>query len=164
MYFPKGRISSQFHATPTQAFRGPPTNPGGQQTHVPVPAKVANFMTTKNSQSIAPLWQELDDTFEERLRVKRRREESGLYTARRITDRRRSAAKSNDDDAIDVEQPDRLKANIRPKLRINQINQPDNSDSDHDEPRYRPQAKTRSRKSMTVPRYVLFLKKLTFLC
>jgi hypothetical protein len=90
-------------------------------------------MTTKNSQSPAPLWQELDDTFEELLRVKRRREEFGIYSARRITDRRKSAAKTNDDhdDVADVEQPDGSKANIR------------------------------SRKSMTVPRYV-FLKNLPF--
>lgn len=153
--FSKGRISSQLHATPSQAFRKPPTQHTGYGTHGPVPAKMANIMTTKSSQSLAPLWQELDDTFEERLRVKRRREGSGIYTARRITDRRRSAAKSKDD-SIDVEQPDRPKANIRPKLRINQIDQPGNSDSDHDEPRYRPQAKIRSRKSMTVARYVVF--------
>ena len=112
-------------------------------------------MTTKSSQPLAPLWQELDDTFEERLRAKRRREGSGIYTARRITGRQTSAARSKDD-AIDVEDPDRPKANIRPKLRINQIDQPDNSDSDHDEPRYRPQAKFRSRKTMTVARCVVF--------
>ena len=158
MYFPKGRISSQFNATPSQPFRRHSTHAG--HTHNPVPAKIANIMTTKTSQSLAPLWQELDDTFEERLRVKRRREESGIYTARRIT--QRSSAKSNDD-SIDVEQPDRPKANIRPQLRINQIDQPDNSDSDHDEPRYRPQAKFRSRKSLTVPRCVVFVKKPTFL-
>ena len=111
-------------------------------------------MTTKTSQSLGPLWQELDDTFEERQRVKRRREGSGIYTARRITDRQTSTANSKDD-TIDVEQPNRPKANIRPKLRINQINQPDNSDSDHDEPRYRPQAKVRSRKS-AVARCVVF--------
>jgi hypothetical protein len=111
-------------------------------------------MTTKSTQSLAPLWQELDDTFQERLRVKRRREESGIYTARRINDRQTSAAKSKDD-AIDVEQPDRPKSNIRPKLRINQIDQPVSSDSDHDEPRYRPQAKYRSRKSLTVARCVV---------
>lgn len=111
-------------------------------------------MTTKSSQSLAPLWQELDDTFEERLRVKRRREGSGIYTARRITGRQTSAAKSKDD-TIDVEDPDRPKTNIRPKLRINQIDQPDTSDSDHDEPRYRPQPKFRSRKSATVARCVV---------
>ena len=163
LYVSKRRSSSQFHATPSQAFRRPPTNTGGQHTttttttHVPaVPAKpLTNIMTTKNSRSPAPLWQELDDTFEERLRVKRRREESGIYSARRITDRRRPAAKTNDNDAIDVDQPDRPKANIRPQLRINRIDQPDNSDSDHDEPRYRPQAKIRSRKSMTAPRCVV---------
>jgi hypothetical protein len=158
----KGRISSEFHATPSQAFRRPPNTHTGH-THVPVPAKLANIMTTKSSQPLAPLWQELDDTFEERLRVKRRREGSGIYTARRITDRQRSAAKSNDD-SIDVEQPDRPKATIRPKLIINQTNQPDNSDSDHDEPRYRPQAKIRSRKSLTDARCVVFFEKTTFLC
>ena len=120
-------------------------------------------MTTKASQSLAPLWQELDDAFEERLRVKRRREETGVYTARRITGRQTSAAKLKDD-TIDVETPDRPKANIRPKLRINQIDQPDNSDSDHDEPRYRPQAKIRSRKTVsrktaTVARCVFFFEK-----
>lgn len=112
-------------------------------------------MTTKSSQSLTPLWQELDDTFEERLRVKRRREGSGIYTARRITGRQSSAAKSKDD-TIDVEDPDRPKANIRPKLKLNRIDQPDNSDSDHDEPRYRPQAKFRSLKSATGPRCVVF--------
>ena len=118
-------------------------------------------MTTKTSQSPAPLWHELDDTFEERMRVKRRREDSGIYTARRIADRQTSAAKSKDD-AIAVEQPDRPKANIRPKLLINQIDQPANSDSDHDEPRYRPQAKFQSRKSMTVARYVFLFQ--NYLC
>lgn len=118
-------------------------------------------MTTKLSQSLGPIWQELDDTFEERLRVKRRREGAGIYTARRITDRQTSAAKLKDD-AIDVEKPDRPKANIRPKLKINQIDQPDNTDSDHDEPRYRPQAKYRNRKSMAVARCVVFFKKNVF--
>ena len=111
-------------------------------------------MMTKASQSLVPLWQELDDTFEERPRVKRRREGSGIYTARRITGRQSSAAKSKDD-TIDVEGPDRPKASIRPKLRKNQIDQPDNSDSDHDEPRYRPQAKFLSRKTLTAARCVV---------
>ena len=160
---PKGRISSQYHVSPSQVIRRPPTHTG--HTRVPVPAKLSNIMTTKSSQSLTPLWQELDDTFQERLRVKRRREESGKYTARRITGRQSSAAKSKDD-TIDVEHPDRPKANIRPELRLNQIDQPDKSDdSDHDEPRYRPQAKYRSRKSLAVARCVVFfyyLKKLLF--
>lgn len=86
--------------------------------------------------------------------MKRRREEVGIYTARRITGRQKSAAKSKDD-SVDVENPDRPKANIRPKLRINPIDQPDNSDSDRDEPRYRPQAKLRSRKTAAVARCVV---------
>lgn len=77
------------------------------------------------------------------------REESGIYTARRITGRQNSAAQSNDD-TVDVENPDRPKANICPKLKINPIDQPYSSDSDHDEPRYRPQAKVRNCKTMTV--------------
>lgn len=107
----------------------------------------ADIMTAKTSQSLAPLWHELDDTYEEQLRVKRRRDEAGVYTAKRITRRQPPATKSKDD-TIDIADPDRPKANIRPKLRINAIDQPDNSDSDHDEPRYRPQAKLRSRKSI----------------
>lgn len=104
-------------------------------------------MTSKTSQSLAPLWHELDDTNEERLRVKRRRDEAGIYTAKRIAGRQTSAAKSKDD-AIDVENQDRPKANIRPKLKINPIDQPDNSDSDNDESRYKPQAKFHSRKTI----------------
>jgi hypothetical protein len=104
-------------------------------------------MTTKTSQTLAPLWHELDDTYEKQLGVKRRREEAGIYTAKRISGRQTSAAKSNDD-TIDVEDPDRPKANIRPNLRINAIHQTDGSDSDHDESRYRPQAKIRSLKTI----------------
>ena len=105
-------------------------------------------MTTKQSQSLAPLWHELDDTYEEQLRVKRRRDKAGLlYAAKRITGRQTSAEKSKDDTA-DVENSDRPKANIRPKLIMNVIDQPYESDSDHDEQRYRPQAKLRSRKTV----------------
>lgn len=105
-------------------------------------------MTTKQSQPLAPLWHELDDTYEERLRVKRRRDKAGLlYSAKRITGRRTYAEKAKDD-TIDFENSDRPKANIRPKLIMNVIDQPYDSDSDHDEPRYRPQAKLRSRKTV----------------
>jgi len=115
-------------------------------------------MTTKTTtQSLAPLWQELDDTFEERLRVKRRRDEAGIYTARRITGGQTSATKSKDN-TIDVEDPDRPKANIRPKLKINPIDQPESSDSDHDEPRYRPQPKLHSRKTLVARDRCVFLK------
>lgn len=103
-------------------------------------------MTTKTSQTLAPLWHELDDAYEERLRVKRRREEAGNYTAKRIAGRQTSAKSNND--TVDVEDPDRPKANIRPNLRINAIHQTDGSDSDHDESRYRPRAKLRSPKTI----------------
>lgn len=107
--------------------------------------KPENIMTAKASQSLPPLWHELDDTNEEQLRVKRRREEAGIYSAKRIVGRKISAANSHD--TIDVADPDRPKSNILPRLRIHSVNQPDNSDSDHDEPRYRPQARLRSRKT-----------------
>lgn len=111
-------------------------------------------MTTKNTQPLVPLWQELDDTFEEQLRVKRRRGEAGMYTAKRITGRQTFTAKSKDK-TIDVEDPDRPKANIRPKLKINPIDPLlDTSDSEHNEPRHRPQAKFRSRKTVVEVRYV----------
>ena len=69
------------------------------------------------------MWQELDDTFEERLRlrVKRRREEAGIvYTARRITSRQTSAAKSKDDTKYRYPDP-KATGNTCPKLRINWI-------------------------------------------
>ncbi|KAF8804635.1 hypothetical protein BYT27DRAFT_7107484 [Phlegmacium glaucopus] len=103
-------------------------------------------MTSKSSQPLTPLWHELDDTYEEQLRVKRRRDEAGLYTAKRITGRQTSA--KSKDDTIDIEDPDRPKSNINQKLRMNPIDQPDISDSDHDEPRYRPQARLHSRKTV----------------
>ncbi|KAF8156828.1 hypothetical protein B0H34DRAFT_710695 [Crassisporium funariophilum] len=147
---PVARISSQFKAPTPQDFRR------HSSTNMPIPAstKPQVIMTTKATTPIAPLWQDLDDEFEARKSSKRGRDDDGLGQtfAKRVsstTNRRNAMNKeANDFDVIDMDRP---KAAVHPGLKLRGVDEPEDSNSDDDEPRYRPQPKVLGRKTSSRP-------------
>ncbi|KAF8906729.1 hypothetical protein CPB84DRAFT_1844201 [Gymnopilus junonius] len=96
---------------------------------------------TKSYRSLLPLWQQLDNEYEEHMQL-HKRDRDGNALIKRISSRtsRRGSANNAEIFLLNADAPNHMHAHIGPNLRLRSPGVPDASDSD-DEPRYRPQAR-----------------------